>query len=249
MSRLYSVPFLILFLLCFSCSDNPTESIPAPPVPADMGDGWPVASVSDEGLEAETITWMSETVKNGNFGQIHGILIVRNGKLIFEAYYGGYHVNRLHPLASVTKSIVSILIGIAVDRGYIADVDNSINEYFPEYSDKNLDPRKQEITIKHLLTMSACLDGNLREASFRSLNWIKSSIKRPLSDTPGKFCLQSQPTHILSGIITRSSGKIHWNLRKSIFANPLEFLLLTGSGILKGFTGVIAQFTLLQEIW
>ena len=235
MSRLYSLPFFIIFLLCFSCSDNPTESIPAPPVPADLGDGWPVASVSDEGLEAETITWMSEAAKNGNFGQIHCILIVRDGKLIFEEYYGGYHVNRLHPLASVTKSIVSILIGIAVDRGYIADIDSSIREYFPEYSDIfTNEPQKKDLTTRHLLTMSSGFEWDEWSYPYtsslnsyyqmeHSSNWTRFVLELPLIHTPGSIFTYNTANSIIQGDIIHNvceQAADQW--AESVLFEPLE---------------------------
>jgi CubicO group peptidase (beta-lactamase class C family) len=234
MSRLYFLLLFILFLLSFSCTDNPTESIPAPTVPADLGDGWPVASVSDEGLAAETITWMSETAKNGNFGQIHCILIVRNGKLIFEAYYGGYHVNRLHPLASVTKSVVSVLMGIAVDKGYIADIDSSINEYFPQYSDIfSNEPQKNDITIRHLLTMSAGFDWDEWSYPYtsalnsyyqmeRSSDWTRFVLALPLIHPPGSMFTYNSGNSILQGdIIHHLCGQAADQWAESVLFGPL----------------------------
>jgi hypothetical protein len=70
---------LIAGFLLFCCSENPTESVSPPPVPADLDDGWTVASLSSVGINPERITWLSSAIKSGQYGTIDAVLIVRNG--------------------------------------------------------------------------------------------------------------------------------------------------------------------------
>ena len=82
-------------------------------------------------------------------------MIIKNGHLIFENYYKKGMPDRADLVHSVTKSFMSSLIGIAIDKGYIKSVDQKITEFFPESYTKDLDPGAKEITLHHLLTMSA----------------------------------------------------------------------------------------------
>jgi len=214
MSRIKKFGFLFFVIILFSCSENPTESIPFPPIPADLDDGWEVSSLSAVGMNPERMTWLSRGINNGDYGNIHSVLVVRHGKLVFEEYYGTYHVNQRHALASVTKSVVSILIGIAVDQGYIKSIDDPVEDYFPEYEEIfTEDTLKKAITIRHLLSMSSGLEwdewsysyNDYRNSHFqmqRSSDWLKFVLELPLIREPGTvFTYNSGGSMLLGGII------------------------------------------------
>ncbi|MGG2074076.1 serine hydrolase [Lysinibacillus irui] len=103
----------------------------------------------------------------------------------------------------MTKSIVSILIGIMVDKGLIKNIHESIQNYFPEILESN-DPQKKEITIFHLLTMTSGLQiGNFQG----SKNWVKYILEQPIIHKPGStFQYNSGDSHLLSAIIQKISG-------------------------------------------
>lgn len=95
---------------------------------------------------AEQLDW---TIKE-NYKNINGVFVVQKGNVTFENYYNGYGPDDARHVASVTKTIISALIGICVDKGYIKSVDQKVIEFFPEYNCNS-----SEITVRHLLTMTA----------------------------------------------------------------------------------------------
>ena len=113
----------------------------------------------------------------------------RTAILVFEKYYSWGSVEKYAVVHSVTKSVTSALIGIALDKGYLKSVDQKLIEFFPEYITGESDPRKKEIRLKHLLTMSAGFEWNDRGPSmwnwYSSANWVKSAIQLPLKNESG----------------------------------------------------------------
>lgn len=128
--------------------------------PGSLNDGWQTAHLSGVAIDSVLIHKFLNQL-SGQKHQLHSILLIRNEKLVLEEYFGEYNINKPHDFRSVTKSIASILMGIAIDKGFVHSVDDPVSKYidFPE-SDKNPDIRKSQITIRHLLTMSTGLDCN-----------------------------------------------------------------------------------------
>ncbi|MBO9596591.1 MAG: serine hydrolase, partial [Cohnella sp.] len=89
------------------------------------------------------------------YSRIDSILIVRNGYLVTEVYAPYKTKDDHYDLYSATKSVISALVGIAINDGYIPGVEAKVMDYFPEYRNESLDPRKETITIRDLLRMSA----------------------------------------------------------------------------------------------
>ena len=96
-----------------------------------------------------------EHMVKSQYKNMNGIVVVRKGYIVFERYYNGYGALDIHNVASVTKSVTSALIGIAIDAGYIKSVDQKVLDFFPEYIPGANDIQKRTITIRHLLTMTA----------------------------------------------------------------------------------------------
>jgi CubicO group peptidase (beta-lactamase class C family) len=148
--------------------------------PEKTSDGWATASLDDVGMSQEILGELIERIDRKEYRNVHGIVIVKNGKLVFEEYFEGYTfaypgpwssafnfrgkrtdfgIDTPHNLASVTKSLTSALVGIAIDRGYIPDVDEPVFSYFPDYSYLS-NEQKDRITLEHLLTMTSGLKWN-----------------------------------------------------------------------------------------
>lgn len=85
-----------------------------------------------------------------------GWLIIHNDSIVYEKYYGDFTADRLATIFSVSKSITSLMCGIAVDDGYIRSIDDPVTDYLPELKKK--DPMWQKLTIRHLLDMKSGLD-------------------------------------------------------------------------------------------
>ena len=89
------------------------------------------------------------------YGNIIGVVVLRDGKITYESYFNGFDQNHTVHVASVTKSVMSALIGIAVDKGAINSIDQGVLEYFPKYKIKRGEATIKKITIQNLLTMTA----------------------------------------------------------------------------------------------
>lgn len=148
-----------------------------------------------------------------NFPNIRGVLVVRNGYLVFENYYRGYGKSDHHHVWSVTKSITSILVGIAFKEGKIEDLHQELPRFFPRYFGPKTDPRKKEITLEHLLTMTSGFDpdGQYREDTRQlmlSENMVRASIEQPLASEPGeRFAYNEGNPHLLSAILTKRTDE------------------------------------------
>ena len=214
----WAVLFLVLIVSCSKESVNPEFDVPD--TPEQLNDGWPVSSLLEQGMHPFTIDTLSQRIRQGDYGYIHSLLIVRYGTLIFEEYYRNYHVDRLHNIYSVTKSITSALIGKAIEEGHIAGIDVRIADFFPEYEDIiQADPRKQNITLRHLLTMTSGLEYDETTAPYDSPNntwnqmhdsddWVRFVLELPMVEEPGRrFNYNSGCTILLAAILKKTTGR------------------------------------------
>ncbi|MBN9090723.1 MAG: serine hydrolase [Reyranella sp.] len=135
-------------------------------VPVARDDGWPVASINDGKLiNSGALCRMADRLVASS-ANVHAVLVARGGKLVFERYFGGpdeiqgrrvrnvtFDADTLHDMKSVSKSVASLVLGIAIDRGLIGSIDEPIFNFFPELSDLR-SPEKERIRLMHVLTMS-----------------------------------------------------------------------------------------------
>jgi len=135
-------------------------------VPERTNDGWQTASLENESVAPEKIISLVEGIRSGEYKNISSVLIVRNGKLILEEYFPRDEADRrakafrsvaLQEITSATKSVTSVLIGIAIDRHLIRGVDEKVSTFFPEYADLFADREKDKLRLRDLLTMCAGL--------------------------------------------------------------------------------------------
>jgi CubicO group peptidase (beta-lactamase class C family) len=143
-------------------------------------------------------------------GPIKSFMLQRDGELLMEAHRKGMRADRTTNVKSVAKSIISLLVGIAIDQGHLPGVQQPIDEYFPDYFKRRPDPAKQAITIQDLLTMRAGLASTSRRNYGRwvlSDNWIEFALDQPLVEQPGGAMIYSTgSSHLLSVILTRATG-------------------------------------------
>ncbi|MEC2715150.1 serine hydrolase, partial [Bacillus cereus] len=152
------------------------------------------------------------------YKNMNGMLVVQKGNVIFEKYYNGHGTDDTFYVASVTKTIISALIGICIDKGYIKSVDQKVIEFFPEYKCK-----ESEVTVRHLLTMTAPYPFVDWQEPLEELctqeDWVQYTLNRMgYGGEIGSFKYSSAGAHILSAIITNATGK---NARE--FANEYLF--------------------------
>jgi CubicO group peptidase (beta-lactamase class C family) len=187
--------------------------------PALLDDGIAVGTPSSQGMDVGRLEALHRRIEAGEHGEIHSVLVLRNGTLVFERYYGTSHINDIHTLQSVTKSITALLVGIAIQDGSIKGVDTPVADFFPEYADVfEADPRKRRITLHHLLTMSHGLEwdelsipygnpDNVVWQMAQSEDWMRFVLSRPVATDPGqRFRYSSGSSLLLSGILQNATG-------------------------------------------
>src|ERR1019366_592279 len=133
--------------------------------PANLRDGIAVGDIAHSELGITTANAIVRGILDGTYKDVHSVLLYQHGQLVLEEYFYGYSIGRPHQLRSATKSVVSALAGIAVDRRALSGVDERV---LPRMSYKNYanpDPRKSAMTLGNLLSMSSGLDCNDHSSS------------------------------------------------------------------------------------
>jgi CubicO group peptidase (beta-lactamase class C family) len=186
-------------------------------VPPETDDGWATSSLCEESVDPEKISELVRNILNGNEEgkNIHSVLLVKSGKLVIEEYFYGTHRNYIHHIQSDTKSVTSILMGIAIDKGFIKDINQPILDFFPEISPAKLNANKRMITIEHLLMMAPglqCQDSYRYEwrglsEMRRHADWIQFMLDLPMAEAPGtRFEYCNGASFLLSAIIQKATG-------------------------------------------
>lgn len=181
--------------------------------------GWPVSTPAEQGVDplplAELFDFIVEHRKH-----VNSLLIVRHGFLIVEAYVAPYSAERTHHLYSATKSIVSLLVGLALDDGFLDHLDQPLLELLPATAadGESLDPRVRAITLRHALTMTTGLEwgesrfpyGDARnpvQRMQRAEDWVAFVLGCRVTSEPGThFEYNSGVSHVLAAVVQHRVG-------------------------------------------
>jgi CubicO group peptidase (beta-lactamase class C family) len=206
---------------------------------------WTNSTPTAEGVDIGVLAALDEEFTSGAHGYINGMLVIRNGRIVYQNTYaqdydtpfkgrdqarGQYNYydpdwhpyferGPLHTVQSISKSVTSALIGIAIGRGEIPGVEVDVMRYFDDHDQANPDARWSDITLRDLLTMTSGIDWD--ESSFEytdprnvcaamesSADWVAYVLNRSMAATPGeKFVYNSGVTMLLSHILLRATGK------------------------------------------
>lgn len=214
--------------------------------PPSLDDGWETATPAEVGLDADRLAALTRALRAGEFGNVHALLIEKSGKLVYEEYFTGrdetwgedlgtvsFGRASLHDVRSVSKSVVSTLVGIAIDRGEIPSVDTPLHTLLPEYAHL-LTGDKRSIRLQHVLSMSAGLawDEWSTPYSDPTNDWLQLTeaedpvafvLDRELVDEPGAaFTYHGGMTHLLGVLLERATGEeLEDHARRRLF-EPLE---------------------------
>ena len=154
--------------------------------------------------------------------QALSFLVVRKGKLVFEKYFNGSGPRDSNNIHSSSKTILAGLVGIALREGFLPDLDTKIPKLLSGYSIRGA---RKNITLRHLLTMTAGLRWTEDETEYAiedADDWVQAILDLPLDSSPGeKFKYSSGLTHLLSAILTRSSGMSTRAFANRFFFSPL----------------------------
>ena len=190
---------------------RPAEEGPfAYTVPEEADDGWDTSHASEQGVDPEALVRTVEAILRGEAGFLKSFLVARGGSLVLEEYFHGYGPDDLHPIASCTKTVSSLLVGLAIDGGHIQGVDAPLLSFFPDLG-RVAGSGWDRLTLEHLLTMSMALDWRRDEAenlhgtgpeAFREI------LSRKVVGRPGvDWEYVSMNVNLLAGVLHRATGE------------------------------------------
>lgn len=195
-----------------------------------------------EGMLTEGILLFLEEMDANNL-DIHNLMILRHGKVITEAYWYPYKQSCRHAVHSVSNTLVSTAIGFAIQEKLLT-VDEKVSFFFPEYLPNNPSPHLEQLTIKHLLTMSAGQEPT-SSTHTNNANPLKTFFATPFAHAPGsKFIYNPANTYILSAVISKVAAlNLAEYLQPRLF-NPLNIQVQWESdqyGITPGANGLLMR--------
>jgi CubicO group peptidase (beta-lactamase class C family) len=198
--------------------------------PADTGDGWAIAAPENAGIDPAVLCGIGPRFEQWKAADLHAVVVVHDGKLVYEHYFTGqdeilgqdiglvtYDASMPHDVRSISKSITSLIVGIAFDRGWLKSLDASVFSLLPDYAELST-PEKDKITLRDLLTMSAGFvwDESLPYANIANserpmdmaLDPYRYVLSQPLQDPPGAYYNYCGCSAALLGAILKAvSGK------------------------------------------
>jgi len=216
MRRLITPLTILLVACCAGLSARAAE--PTPFV-------WERSTPEAQGLDSRVFLEGLKRLKEEQL-DLHSLIVIRNDRIVLELYVHPYDRDTLHNVKSVSKSVISAVIGIALERGILPDLDRPVHQFFPDYFPDGVDPRKKKITLRHLVSMTSGLDldenGPIMGGIFDADDWIRATFERPMAAEPGAAFLYSTPlTHTMSGVLTETSGKSLLELTTGLLFEPL----------------------------
>ncbi|NBB85156.1 MAG: serine hydrolase [Bacteroidetes bacterium] len=219
----YVVLIVATVLAAGACtpSEVPEEEPEAPPEASEPVD------LYTRGLASSHLEQARE--RGAALPRLHGMVVARHGEILFEERFGGPALSTPVNVKSVSKSLLSALVGIAIDEGHLRGPDQRLAPFFEEYLDAEADPRKRDITVAHLLSMRSGLErtsGGNYGAWVSSSNWVRYKITQPLQADPGtERSYSTGNSHLLSAVLTQATGQSTWAYAQSALAEPLGIRL------------------------
>jgi len=189
--------------------------------------GWRATTPEQQGIDSAQLAEVLDYIREHQVN-IHSLLLIRNGYVALDAYFYPYDKASFHDVASVTKSITTALIGIALDRGKIQSLHQPVYTLFPNRKIAHLETRKERLSVEHLAMMSSGLDcqfepGEITLQQMRESNdWTQFMLDLPMVAAPGEksvYC--SGGMHLLSSLITQTTGVSALSFARQALFAPL----------------------------
>jgi CubicO group peptidase (beta-lactamase class C family) len=215
-------------------------------LPKETTDQWSMAAPESVGLASAPLCSMVKWLDGSKESNVHAVLVVRHGKLVFEHYLSGrdetlwgrpigniaFGREVLHDERSATKSVIALLLGIAIDHGQIKGIDEPVLSFFPEYADLRT-PEKDRITLRHLITMSAGLEWHELDVPYTNAanstarmeaanDLYRFVLEQPVVAPPGDLWnYNSGGTEVIAAILKKAAGKPIEDFARELLFEPL----------------------------
>jgi CubicO group peptidase (beta-lactamase class C family) len=235
-------------------------------MPPTLDDGWADAAPSDVGLDAARLCELDRFVRQWPRHNVHAVVVVRRGKLVFERYFAGrerrwmdwsglvqFSPTQRHDIRSISKSVTSLLIGAAASEGRFPPLESPVIDYFPEYAELRT-LKNGRITFRHLLTMTYGLrwdesrSWNSRANNERQLLEAKDPcryvLEQPMATAPGAlFNYSGGATSLLGAALAKAVGQrldvyASEKLFQPLGITDVEWLSFTGNAEVAAFAGL-----------
>jgi CubicO group peptidase (beta-lactamase class C family) len=233
---------LLLLMLGSACSLSPSLSNSV----QDRDHDWSQVTLDGSGFDIERMQRLTERLESGAYPNTHMVLVEHNARLVYEKYLSGddqdwgtsvgfreFDVESLHDLRSISKSVTSLLLGIALGDDFEAALSRPIGDYFPELADE-LATGIEQVTLHHVLTMTAGFEWNEMVVSYASLandarrmhnapDPVRYALSKPLTSKPGeRWYYNGGMTVVLAAVIERVSGQPFLEFAMERLALPLD---------------------------
>lgn len=223
---------LLIALLLLSCSIRLPAPPGAPAAPAAPAaaywptTAWRTVPPEEQGIDSSKLADALLTMREEGVN-IHSLMIVRNGSVFLDAYFYPYDGKTVHDLASVSKSIMTTLIGIAAEQGKLS-LDDPMLSFFPDYTPANVDAAKEAITVRHLASMASGIDCTAEQDELtlqqmkQAPDWVQFVLDRPVRWEPGSHFVYCSPAiHLLSPILEQATGMKALDFAQQYLFGPL----------------------------
>ena len=180
------------------------------------------SEAEDEGMSERKIRKAAFRLRYRRF--TNSLIISRNQKIVWQEFFNKNNWRKSHNIHSVSKSILSVVIGIAIDK-HLFNLDNKIFDLLPEMFNGPYRTKVKELTVRHLIEMTAGYRWSEDYTEYKieqKMEWVKSILNRPFSESPGEsFNYNSGLTHALSAVIQKTSGLDLCQFTHKYLINPL----------------------------
>lgn len=238
-----------------ACSGPQTEvTVAAPPPPPPIfwpTHGWQTSTPEAQGLDSAVLADAMETIREKHL-PVHSLLIERHGRIVLDAYFYPFAEDQLHDVASVTKSVVSTLVGIAEAKQQLANVNTPVASVLASFARKRIDERKERLTLAHLLSMTSGLDcspqggRNFLQQMEASAHWTAFALGRQETAEPGtsfNYCAVNM--ELVSAVLSKQTGESAAEFAQRELFGPLGIEQVIwptdGDGVSHGFADLRMQ--------
>ncbi len=226
---------LVILSLAAGCKSPGETATP------EQGEYWPTESwrtttPEEQDMDSALLNQVMAYIEENGL-DIHSVIVIRNGYIVLEEYPGFLYDGRMiHVVHSITKSFVSALIGIAIREGYIDGTNQTMVDLFPDRDIKNMDSRKESITLEHILTMKSGMEwdewkyaySDPRNHYIQAINSedpFQYVLDTPMATDPGVvWSYNGGTSHLLSFLVTEATGQDTHDFAKKFLFEPLGII-------------------------